>query len=204
MDTSSTERDMDREGPVLEALTHRLAECPLEMLAEHRIGSRGEVYVDAVVNDLILDLGGTRPNANELITFAGNKKEERALLRLVLVSAWLLHDEWFQKAGGLAKPTLKWLRYGLQELATCVAADLFVTDPDRREELVRLALAALGLRSAGETSAQAEDRLKTLNSVERARLIKATQAQQERARRLREELQRKKAAEAAAKVTREW
>jgi hypothetical protein len=195
---------MDREGPILEALTHRLAECPPEMLAEPRIGNRGEVYVDAVVNDLILDLGGNRPKASELSIFAGNKKEDRAQLRLVLVSAWLLHDEWFQKAGGLAEKALKWLRSGLPELAALVAADLFVTDPDRREELVRLALAALGLRVAGETGAQAEDRLKTLNSIERARLVKATQAQRERACKLREELRRKEAAEAAAKVTREW
>ena len=78
-----------------------------------------------------------------------------------------------------------------------------VTDPDRREELARLALARLGFRPAGETVAQAQDRLTTLNSAERARVMKAAQVAEQRARQIREALARKAAEESADKWTRE-
>ena len=56
---------------------------------------------------------------------------------------------------------------------------------------------------AGETLAQAQDRLTTLNSAERARVMKAAQAAEQRARQIREELARKAAEESADKWTRE-
>jgi hypothetical protein len=89
------------------------------------------------------------------------------------------------------------------ELAIQCAARKFVADPDRREELARLALARLGFRPAGETLAQAQDRLTTLNSTERARVMKASRAAEERARQIREALVRKAAEESADKFSRE-
>lgn len=91
----------------------------------------------------------------------------------------------------------------MEELAALVSADVFVTDPDRREELVRLCLAALGLRPEAESEAQALDRLTTLSSVKREKVIRATKEHLERARQLREAMRRKEAEEAAAKATRE-
>ena len=90
-----------------------------------------------------------------------------------------------------------------RELAAQVAGEKFITDPDRREELARVALARLGYRPAGETVAQAQDRLTTLNSAERARVMKAAQAEEQRARQIRAELVRKAAEESADKWTRE-
>ena len=90
------------------------------------------------------------------------------------------------------------LSRGLDELAALVPPERFVDDPDRREELVRLVLAGLGLRPKGETEAIAADRLKALSSVERARVLRETQKQVEHARRVREELAKKKRAEAEA------
>ncbi len=48
---------MNREGPPLEALTRRLAECPSEFLALPRVGETGLIHVDAVVSDLLRELG---------------------------------------------------------------------------------------------------------------------------------------------------
>ena len=87
--------------------------------------------------------------------------------------------------------------------AAQVAARKFVSDPDRREELARFALARLGFRPAGETLAQAQDRLTTLNSAERARVLRAARAAEERSRQIREALTRKAAEESADKWTRE-
>ncbi|MBI2839216.1 MAG: hypothetical protein HYX75_12940 [Acidobacteria bacterium] len=191
------------EPPVLDRLTHRLTECPAEFLAEPRIAGSGRIHVDAVVSDLLVDLGGQPLTVDEARTFQSASSKDRNLLRLVLVATWLMHDDFFCEARNVAAAVQDWLRGGLAELAALVSADQFVGDPDRREELVRLGLAALGLRPAGETPEQAADRLKTLSSVERAALIRETKAQIERARVLRRKMEEEAAREAAARVTRE-
>ena len=57
----SSQNTKSPEGPRVERLTRRLAECPPDFLAEPRVGGKGEVHTDAVVHDLILDLGGPPP-----------------------------------------------------------------------------------------------------------------------------------------------
>ena len=187
---------MDSSNFYLERLTHRLADCPPEFLAEP---GQGGVDVEAVVGDLIFDLGGEYPAARDTAPFNLTGKQHRNFLRLVLAASWLCHDELFRKSNRYADKVLNWLAGGLNELAELVAADLFITDPDRREELARLCLKALGLRPMGETEEQAADRLKTLGSVERSRVAAATRAKQEQARKLREAMRKKAAREAAAK-----
>ncbi|MBF0530048.1 MAG: hypothetical protein HQK55_12420, partial [Deltaproteobacteria bacterium] len=131
------------------------------------------------------------------------EKKRRNFLSLILVCAWLFHDDWFISAKEFSRPVLKFLAEGLSDLAGIVNADRWVTDPDRREELARLGLNALGLRPQGETLAQAADRLKTLSSVEHSQVIKATKAAMEHARRVKEKMREKEAREAAAKMSSE-
>jgi len=193
---------MQQEGPILESLTRRLAETPEEFLAEPRIGQTGRVHVAAVVADLLRLLNA--PPASAPGQFIGNDvRRDRNRLAIALLLCWLLSDDWFRQTKLDAAKVLELLDAQCNELATQVAARKFVTDPDRREELARLALARLGFRPAGETLAQAQDRLTTLNSTERARVMKAARAAEERARQIREALARKAAEESADKFTRE-
>ena len=194
---------MKEQGPQLDRLTHRLSECPPDFLAEPRIASHGTVHVDAVINDVMLDLGGEPLAREEASAFSTAGQKQRGFLRLALIAAWLLHDAWFRKRGNLAPPALAWINTGLGNLAAIIAADAFVSDPDRREELVRACLAALGLRPEGESIEQAEDRMRTLDSIERIQVIRETREKQEQARKLHEAMKQKEALEAAAKATRE-
>jgi len=195
---------MNREGPPLENLTRRLAECPAEFLALPSFWERGAVHVDAVVSDLLRDLGGAGLTAETARVFRSrNRKADRARLSLALLGCWLLHDEWFIGRPGFAEPALQLLSQGLSELAETTAAANFVADPDRREELARLCLRELGLRPAGETIAQAQDRLSTLNAAERQRVIKASLQAEQRAQQIRAAMRAKADAEANAKAMRE-
>lgn len=191
---------MTSAGPPLAALTRRLAECPPEFLAQPRSGDRHGVHVAAVVADLIRDLGGPPLAATAAAVF---ERGDRNHLQIVLVATWLLHDEWFLSRGGLGEAVAGLLGRGLDELTAVVAAERFVTDPDRREELARRVLAALGLHPAGEGEAQARDRLTSLDSVELRRLIAASQEAERRAREVREAMNKKAAQEAAASYGRE-
>ena len=194
---------MQQEGPILESLTRRLAETPEDFLAEPRIGQTGRVHVAAVVGDLLRLFGGS-PEVAQLEVFAGTDvRRDRNHLGVTLLLCWLLSDDWFRQAKLEANNVLQLLDVEVSELAAQVAARKFVTDPDRREELARVALARLGFRPAGETLAQAQDRLTTLNSAERARVMKAAQSAERRARKIRAALARKAAEESADKWTRE-
>lgn len=194
-------------GPPVEALTRRLAETPADLLALPSVapggGDRG-VRTEAVVSDLLVLLGAaplTSADATRFRAAAGDPATV-AWHRVVLVAAWLLADPWFVAAGLPAAAVLAWFA-DLRPLAEQVAAPTLVADPDRREELARRALAAFGVRPAGETEAQAADRLATLDSVEQARVLAATAEAERRAAAVREAMHRKAAAEAAAKASRE-
>ena len=195
---------MNREGPPLETLTRRLAECPAEFLALPRVGETGTVHVDAVVSDLLRELGGDGLSLEAARHFQSrNRKADRARLSVVLLACWLLHDDWFLGRPDFAAPVLKLLSDGPAELAATTAAAKFVADPDRREELARLCLRELGLRPAGETIAQAQDRLATLNAAERQRVITAARQAEQRAQKIREAMKKQAEQEANAKAMRE-
>ena len=67
----------------------------------------------------------------------------------------------------------------------------------------RKAWLVVGVVPAGETEAQAEDRLATLDSTGRARVEAEARAAEERAREVRAAMERQRAAEAAARASRE-
>ncbi|MBI5031017.1 MAG: hypothetical protein HZB51_10855 [Chloroflexi bacterium] len=195
---------MLREGPPLENLVRRLAETPADFLAEPRIGSAGVVPVAAVVSDVLNDLGGATLTRDQARCFDSNDaKKDRNRLGIALIGCWLLHDDWFRQQRTFANVALNFLTASAGELAAVTPAAKFITDSDRREELARLCLKDLGLRPANETDAQAQDRLSTLSSVERQRVIRAAKVAEERARAIREEMARKAKAEADARMMRE-
>ena len=190
---------MNAEGPQLESLLHRLSECPGEFL-EVATGKKGDgIDVIAVVCDHMRRMS---PEPPELRTDVLDELRGGTLARLALVAVacWLLHDDWFLSRPELAASMWKLLASDeLTRLSALIRPEKFVSDPDRREELVRVCLRGLGLRPKGETLAQAADRLTTLDSAERDRVLRATAAAERRAREVREAMAKKKAQEAASR-----
>lgn len=194
---------MNQIGPDLEILTHRLAETPREFLEEPRIDKVGTVHVAALVNDL-LNLHSAKILFDALVRFQGvNANADRNRLALVMITVWLLADDWFVSAKFEPRELISVLDLTVAELAAATQAHKFVNDPDRREELVRVVLARLHFRPAGETLAQALDRLSSISGTERKRLLEASRAAEERARAIREALVKKAAEESADKWSRE-
>ena len=194
---------MEKIGPDLATLTRHLAEIPADFLDEPIIGKAGRLAVAALVND-VLQRFGRRARANELSLFESNNvKQDRNRLQLVAIATWLLSEEWFATASISAEDILLLLTQALTEMANATRADKFVTDSDRREEFARVILARLNFRPANESNAQAIDRLSSLSSTERQRLLEESRAAEKRAREIREALARKAAQESADKWTRE-
>lgn len=193
---------MKNEGPQLDALLHRLADTPPSFLEAPRQGERGEVHVAAVVGDLLVSFGRL-PDADSVSAFRTDSPDRRNWLRLVLLGAWLAHDDWFLARRELADPILRHLTEELEPLAAVVQADAFVSHPDRREEFVRLLLHSLDLRPAGESVEQSADRLQTVSTIDREAVLAELKEKRERAKKLREEMAKKRAREAATRYSRE-
>lgn len=193
---------MDTESLSLQQLTLRIAQTPAEFLLPPRIGTEGTLVVPAVVHDL-LEMHGAGPTEfdAESWVFAA---DQRNIASITAVLCWLLAEPELLAQQLIAPGSLQQQLHELpRELDPYCSAHSLVEDADRREELARLALARLGLRPAGESLAQAQDRLSTLSSAERARVIAASRAAEQRAREVRAALARKAAEESADKWGRE-
>ena len=173
-------------------LTRRLADTPQDFLADP-----ASVAVPAVVSDVLLMAGGRPMDAAQAERFEADEPRWR---RLVLVACWLLADPDLLARGPEA--LTRWLTAPeLLELSRLVDPARFVQDPDRREELARLALRGLSLRPAGESPAQAADRLSTVDSVRRQEVLVAAKAAEERAAAVRRAMEEQRAKEAAARYS---
>jgi hypothetical protein len=184
-------------------LVHRLAACPDDFLAAPRVGAAGTVSVAAVAGDTLHGLGAQLP-AEWIASLEPPAADDHTAnwLRCALVACWLAaHPALAGTLGG--EQLLAFLAGDLHRLAGLVPATQLVSDVDRREELVRLLVRAGGAVPAGESAAHAADRLATLDSATRLRVEAEARAAEERAREVREALERKRAAEAAARASRE-
>ena len=193
---------MNHEGPTLEHLLRRLAETPSDFLAEPRTSSgRGLVHVPAVVADLLAFHNCVLTDLRVFMPDSSTPSVRRAGVTLLL--CWLLADADLISLKISADALVNLLTEGASELSSQNGAGKYRDDSERREEFVRFALARLDLRPAGETPMQAQDRLTSLSSIERNRVLAASRAAEERSRAIREALARKAAQESADKYTRE-
>ena len=193
------------EGPSLESLVRRLAECPSEFV-ETCTTSTGSKQLTAIVADHFRSLSGFTWNADRfalLSAYDCSSRDKTKHLRwwgVVSIATWLVHDRYFLERPELGELSLSWLLSDpLRQLAQLVRPNQFIEDPDRREELARLCLDAHQLRPAGEDPKQAADRLATLDSVSRQRILQETAEAERRAREVREAMARQRAMESASR-----
>lgn len=179
------------EGPALEALQHRLADLPADFLAAPA--------TTALLHDLLRQRGAA-PDGAQLAAWQRQTRGEAPLLPVL---CWLLAAPEFDALAPDPDALWRLLTDTGAQLAALAPVRKYLADPDRREELLRIALADLDLRPAGETAAQAQDRLSSISSIERARVLQAARATEARAREIREALARKAAQEGADKWARE-
>lgn len=189
---------MTAHGPQLEVLLHRLADCPAEFLQSPQADDPERIDVVAIVCDQLRQMEIIPEQESPLLDAL--RKANAAQQSLLAIVSWLLADAWFSSHPKLgAKMLTLYASEKFGALTKLVKPEKFVHDPDRREELVRVCLHMLGLRPAEESTHEAADRLTTLDSVERDRVLRSTAAAERRAREIREAMAKKKAQEAASR-----
>jgi hypothetical protein len=184
------------EGPAISQLHHRMTAAPKELFAPNDYQ-----HLPALVHDLLYR-HQTQFSAEVLAPFRDNpvKCPWYATCYLLL---YLYSDNSFTSFKLAPEKLLKALQEKANELYSSGKNAIYVEDVDRREEFIRVALAAVNLRPQGETQIQAEDRLMTVSSFERKRVMEAAKIAEERAAQIREALAKQAALEAANKMSRE-
>ena len=183
---------MTQIGPELSALLIRLRQASPEIFLKN-------VDATAVICDFLRD----HEQIDQIKKFSDfhNFKKYKNLQDMCLLALWLYLSEDFkdQEFSGL----LEFFELGLAELSNLVLAEEVLEDSDRGEEFVRRCLQAIDLRPLGESISQAEDRLRTLDSVEAEKLEEIAVTRRLRAQQVLTEMKRAAATAAAAKVSRE-
>ncbi len=199
---------MMHEGPPIETLLRRLTECPSDFLdvgashaAMHEVSEQDEqnqiIQLNAILCDHFRAMKFDFDTAVVLNRFHARTASHRAVCAVMI---WLLHDPWFLSRCDLLEPMCDLVCHAsLEQLSLLVPAESFVHDPDRREELARFCLSELGYRPSGESVEQAADRLVTLDTVERDRVLIAMLASEKRNREIREAMAQAKAMESASR-----
>lgn len=187
------------EGPAISHLHHRMT-----AISPALVESQDVKHLPALVHDLLY-----RHQQNFSYELLAPFREPSVKCPWYTTCYLLLHlyaDVSFLKQQLDSKKLVKALEEKSKELFASVKSGknaIYIEDVDRREELIRVALAAVDLRPEGETQVQADDRLLMVSSFERKRVMEAAKAAEERAAQVREALARKAAQEAANKMSRE-
>jgi len=198
------------EGPSLHEIMHHVSSIPSvffisPMDSIYGGSNRMEINIPAIISDLIFDMGGDIPSPQSLSFFLKHPKNTNLnFLRITAICCYIFTYDWFILNGISTSKVLLFLRDNkLIDLAEIVDYNEFIQDMERREEIVRFCLDGIDLFPKGENKIIAKDRLTTLDSIERKRIIEKSRKAQERSRQLREAMARKRAQEAASKMTRE-
>ena len=100
---------MPGEGPEIERLTRRLAECPADFLST---ADGGPDVIAVVCDHLRIACPGEPPEASPEL--ANLEKAPKAVRELLPIVCWMLHDEWFLQRK--ADTTARWSLFGSNEL----------------------------------------------------------------------------------------
>lgn len=182
------------EGPAISQLHHRMTATPTDLL-----DLQDTQFLPALVHDLLYR--HQQSFSHDLLMPFREKLNKCPWYKTCYLLLHLYADKSFTQLN--ANKLVIALQEKSKELHAAGKNSIYVEDVDRREEFIRVALAAVDLRPQGETQIQAEDRLMTVSSFERKRVMEAARAAEERAAQIREALARKAAEEAANKMSRE-
>lgn len=194
---------MSNQNIELSELIRHISEMPSDyrfnVLIEYK-PAEDSIYLPAIIGDTMLRLGLGFPSEKEIETIFEKQRSANAW-KLTAYLCYALLFSGFRNQSINRSVFLDLIGGQLDALARLVKADSMIDETERREEFARTILARLEILPAGESQKQAKDRLLMLDSIERQKVIEKTKQAQIRAQKLKEEMERQRAREAASKMS---
>lgn len=123
--------------------------------------------------------------------------------RSIHISTWLLSDPNFTNIPSIAEKLYNFWFEELQYASVFVKYNAWISDDERAEEMVRLLLHCCEIIPDGENYDEAADKLSSLSSADRQKVLKQSYEAHERIMSIKREMAEKKAREAANTYGRE-
>lgn len=123
--------------------------------------------------------------------------------RAIHISTWLLNHPDFINNPALEDKLYNFWFIELHEASSYVKPNEWISDDERAEEMVRLLLYCCEIMPQGENPDEAADKLSSLSSVQRHKVLKQSYEAHERIMNIKREMAEKKAREAANTYGRE-
>jgi len=177
---------------------HYFVRCPHEFLASSWY-SGNNAGVDA--NALLMDVLRTIDSSYEFKNYVQREEVLKQLKPDHLVSiqlgAWFFAMNDFQNNAIKVNDVLTFLFEDLKEVSQFVKPEEWISDEDRSEEFVRMALMACNLIPGGETFEEAFDRFSALSTLKRNNVLSQSADAFNRIIEIRRKMAEEKAREAA-------
>ena len=123
--------------------------------------------------------------------------------RAIHISIWLLSHRNFINSAFIEEKLFNFWFEELSEASLYVKFKEWISDEERAEEMVRLLLHCCGITPEGENQDEAADKLSSLSSADRQKVLKQSYEAHERIMKIKKEMAEKKAREAANTYGRE-
>lgn len=176
---------------------HHLENCPAGFL-KLPVCIGGEVHTNALLLDVYRQVhGNMQVNDDSLPEARTDSSFTRQHLLSVQVGCWFFAHPVFKGKNEILAGMQAFLFSDLDRLSPYVPANEWVSDEERAEEFIRLALITCGFLPGNETAEEAIDRLEALDTLKRRAVLRESNAAMQRIKEIRQKMAEEKAREAA-------
>jgi hypothetical protein len=182
----------------MSTLLFHLKSCPGDFLKTSSINKGGIVNTNALLQDVYRKIFGDVTVEDKFLPYM--KPDDRLdtnHIMAIQIGCWLFSHSSFLRDNSKLLGIQRFLFGELSEVAPYVKYTEWVSDEDRTEEFIRLALKSCELLLKGETVEEAADRLDALSTLKRRNVLQESNAAMQRIKELRQKMADAKAREAA-------
>lgn len=188
----------------IQELIYHLRQCPDEILESSNIHVSEGVNTIALILDLYRKLMGDYLVSDiEILDESQFRNLDDNHLVSIQIGCWLFNHACFLDQRTIIPKINHFFFEALLEVCLYVKHEAWITDEDRIEEFIRIALKSCEILPEGESSEEASNNFSAFSSVERHGVLKQSNEAFERMLAIKKEMAERKAREAANTYGRE-
>lgn len=177
---------------------YHFTDCPHHFMKDSKFSNeKNGIDTNALLMDVVRQIDSTQSNTSEFVDIKTWKSLSADHLKAIQLGAWFFSLYGFDTSGISIASIQSFLIDDLKELSRFVTPKEWLSDEDRSEEFVRMALSACQIYPDGESTEDAMDRLEALSTLKRNNVLNESSEAYNRIIAIRRQMAEQKAREAA-------